>query len=470
MAATRDPDPRQQRPFPRFPGLLKALGPGVIWLAMAQGSGELVWWPYMIARYGLAFLFLLVPACLLQVSLNYHIGSYTLLTGESVFQGFLRMHRGFAIGLWVLMTISFLWFGAFASSGGTALAALTEFPAGWSPRGRTLFWAYASMAVMFVGIVLSRRVYRFIEVLMWCVSVVTILGLTLACFHADVRAVAGEFARGLVVPSWPENATWDPGDATKLLTAIAFAGLGGFWAFFYSYWLREKGAGMAAYTRSEAGTEPPLQGFSFAATDANMKQVRRWKRYLVADSCFGILGNIATTLMTCLLAYAFLHPGRLAPEGYKIAVVQAQFFESSWGVGGRIVFLFVAACFLADSWVVTLDAVSRVHTDFLRSAFPRLARIPFRKSYFAFVLGLTAVTAVTLCFDDPGEQIQLSAVIGFLGTVTFSFAFLILNHRTLRRLVPTAAALGPWAFAGMLISALVYLGLAITYFVHLWRS
>ena len=33
------------------------------------------------------------------------------------------------------MTLSFLWFGAFASAGGTAMAALTHFPGGLSVRG-----------------------------------------------------------------------------------------------------------------------------------------------------------------------------------------------------------------------------------------------------------------------------------------------------------------------------------------------
>ena len=34
------------------------LGPGIVWMALAQGSGELIWWPYIIAKYGLGFLFL----------------------------------------------------------------------------------------------------------------------------------------------------------------------------------------------------------------------------------------------------------------------------------------------------------------------------------------------------------------------------------------------------------------------------
>ena len=36
-----------------------------------------------------------------------------------------------------------------------------------------------------------------------------------------------------------------PFKQAALLTAITFAGLGGFWTLFYSYWTRDKGVGMA---------------------------------------------------------------------------------------------------------------------------------------------------------------------------------------------------------------------------------
>ena len=95
-------------------------------MGLAQGSGELIWWPYIIAKYGLTFLFLLIPACLIQLPVIYEIGRYTLLTGESVFQGFIRLNRWLALLLWLLMTLSFLWFGAFAAAGGTSLAATSR--------------------------------------------------------------------------------------------------------------------------------------------------------------------------------------------------------------------------------------------------------------------------------------------------------------------------------------------------------
>ena len=110
--------------LPDFPGLKYLVGPGLVWMALAQGSGELVWWPYIVAKYGLGFLFLLIPACLLQLPLNFEIGRYTVMTGEGLFRGFLRMNRTFGLILYVLFILSFLWFGAFASAGGTALAEL----------------------------------------------------------------------------------------------------------------------------------------------------------------------------------------------------------------------------------------------------------------------------------------------------------------------------------------------------------
>ncbi len=464
--------PLVSKSFPRFPGLWKALGPGIVWLALAQGSGELIWWPYLIAKYGLAFLFLMVPACLIQFPVNYQIGTYTLLTGESIFQGFIRLNRAFALFLWILASLSFLWFGAFASAGGTSLAALTDFPNGWSDKAQTLFWAYLSMAFFLCGMLLSKTVYQFIEKLMAVVAVITLGGLLLACTHPAVRGAAGDFFKGLVLPVWPPTRPWDPQDATKLLTAISFAGLGGFWTLFYSYWLKEKGSGMAGHLSRVPGARTnkhatiPAAGFTFENNPSEIAEAKKWKDFLKIDAAVGIFGNILTTLMTCLLAYALLYPNGLLPDKYEIAVVQARFFELQWGVAGRMIFLFVAACFLADTWGATLDAVSRMHADFVRHFFPRCRQTPFQKIYYFFVACFTVITAVTMSLQEPGPLILLSAVIGFVGTVSFSFGLLWLNHKILPKLVPPAATPGRCAFWLLLSAALIYLMLAVCYFSY----
>ncbi len=452
--------------LPKFPGWWAVLGPGVVWMALAQGSGELIWWPYLIAKYGLGFLFLLIPACLLQFPLNYSIGSYTMLTGESIFQGFIRLNRPVAFVLWVLMAVSFLWFGAFASAGGTALAALTHFPPGWTERGQTLFWAYSSIAVFFTALVFSRVIYTVVERFMMGVAVLTVVGLAIACSHETVLAQAPAFFRGLVIPEWPPSRPWDPADATKLLTALTFAGLGGFWTLFYSYWLREKGIGMARHMGQIEGLNGrrevkfdvgvvPRKGF--------VSLIAPWRRFLVVDSSIGIVGNIVTTLMTCLLAYALLYPGGLLPEGYEIAVVQSLFFEVSWGEAGRMLFLIVAAAFLSDTWMVTADAVARIHTDCLMSFFPATQRWSMRRVYFVFLVAGTVVTCFTMLLSAPGPLILLSAVIGFVGTVSFAVLLYFLNYRWLPRHVDPRLCPQQWARAGLVVAGVAYAALAIGY-------
>lgn len=455
-------------PFSPFPGFFAMMGPAIVWMALAQGSAELIWWPYLIAKYGLAFLFLLIPACLLQYPLNYSIGCYTLLTGETIFQGFIRLNRWLAFLLWILMTLSFLWFGAFASAGGTALAAMTDFPRGFSDPVQTLFWAYLSMAVFLSAIVFSRVVYPTIEKVMWFVALVTFFGLVVAAAHPEVRAFVPRFLQSLIRPE-PLPRPWEAGDATKLLTAITFAGLGGFWTLFYSYWIRDKGVGMAArvgrITSPLTGREEviPDAGFTFEENPENLKRVQGWKRFIFWDSGIGIFGNIGTTLLTCLLAFALLHPQGLIPKGYEIAVVQAKFFEVIWGGVGKVLFLFVAAAFLSDTWLATLDAVSRIQADFLHSFFPAAKKKSFRWWYYFFVALLTLVTSLTMPLGEPGALILLSAVLGFIGTVIFTTALLLINTKLLPLLVPQSACPGKVANGLLGISVLSYFVLAIAY-------
>jgi len=460
--------PYKKAPLPPLPSMLAALGPGVIFMALAQGSGELIWWPYIIAKYGLSFLFLLLPACLLQFPITYEIGRYTLLTGESIFQGFIRLNRTFALLLWVLLALSFLWFGAFAAAGGTSLAALTNFPAGWTVRGQTLFWGYLSMFVFLSAILLSKVIYQLVESFMWGVALLTLVGLLWASANTEALHALPTFVEGLFIPQLPMPRPWDRADATKLLTAITFAGLGGFWTLFYSYWIRDKGSGMAHYMGKLTGPitgKPeaiPTSGFT-PGNDEGLAHVGRWRRFLFWDISIGVGGNLLTTLMTCLLAYALLFPKGLLPQGYEIAVVQSRFFEVSWGWLGRILFLIVAAAFLSDTWLATVDAVARIHTDCLYAFSPRSQNISVRSWYLIFLFLLTAITAATMGAAEPGPLILLSAVIGFLGTVIFSVALIFLNHVYLPRHLPAAARPGRVNLVFLCISCAAYALLAIAY-------
>jgi hypothetical protein len=312
-------------------------------------------------------------------------------------------------------------------------------------------------------------VYVLIERFMKFVAVTTVAGLVWACLQPEVLKAVPGFLAGLAGFAGPMPRPWEPADATKLLTAIAFAGLGGFWILFYSYWLRDKGVGMAAHMGRITGaiTDKP----EVVTADGNLpedrpedaRRWRQWERFLRTDVSVGIVGNLFTTLMTCLLAYALLYPKGLLPQEYELAVVQAEFFRVSWGELGRILFLVVAAAFLADTWLATADAVSRMQADIVHVLFPGSRRLSLRAWYFVFLGLMTLITCLTMLLDTPGALILTSAVIGFAGTVVFPVALYLLNYRRLTAVLPAWAqpgGTGPWLLG---ISFVVYLGLALAY-------
>jgi len=245
--------------------------------------------------------------------------------------------------------------------------------------------------------------------------------------------------------------------------------LGGFWILFYSYWLRDKGAGMAAHIGRITGPitgKPesiPAVGYLPGEEPENQRRWRRWMHYLLLDSGIGVVGNLLTTLLTCLLAYALLFPKGLLPEGYELAVVQSRFFEVSWGKWGTILFLLVAAAFLSDTWLATADAVSRMQADIVYTFFPKSRRWEVRQWYYLFLGILTVITCSTMLLDAPGPLILISAVIGFVGTVIFSVAVLILNHHHLISITPLWARPGRFSLYTMSIVCIAYSTAAIIY-------
>ncbi|MBI5527922.1 MAG: Nramp family divalent metal transporter, partial [Deltaproteobacteria bacterium] len=71
------------------------LGPGAILVGLAIGSGELIMWPRMTAKFGPSMTWAAIVGVFLQLWVNFEIGRYTIATGESVYSGFSRIARFF---------------------------------------------------------------------------------------------------------------------------------------------------------------------------------------------------------------------------------------------------------------------------------------------------------------------------------------------------------------------------------------
>ena len=459
--------------LPVYAGLLAYLGPGILWAALAQGSGELIWWPYMTAKYGAAFLGLLILASLLQYWLNLEICRYTIVTGETPMTGFTRIGRWFAWLAWILVFVENIWFGAYASAGGTALAALTGFPGDWTPRGQSLFWGYLMIAIYLFALVFSRVAYAMVEKFSMVIVAITMSGIIFAVFQEPVLATAGPFFTALIphftLPSQVPN--WDPKDWNTLVTSIAFAGAGGFGQLFFAYWMRDKGVGMGKIvgrvTSPITGSAEaiPATGFYFADTAENKRNYKGWVRYFSFENGVGVGLNLLTTIIMCWLAWALLLPKGIVPKGWEIAVVQSAFFEVAWGSVGRALFLIVAAAFLCDAWLQLTDGFSRIQADFFYSNFKRAQKLHYRTWYYIFVGIFTVLTTVTMALAQPGTLIIVRGVVAFLAMALIAPAFVYLNFFLLPKAFPKWVKPHPVTQTLMLLCTAVYVVMAVGYLI-----
>ena len=92
--------PNRSKNLPNPPGLIHTLGPSFVLLGLALGSGELILWPYLAARYGLGLLWGGLLGITFQFILNTEVMRYSLAWGESVFVGFRKLARW--IPLWFI--------------------------------------------------------------------------------------------------------------------------------------------------------------------------------------------------------------------------------------------------------------------------------------------------------------------------------------------------------------------------------
>lgn len=431
-----------------------AFGTGSVFMALSQGSGELIWWPYIVGKYGLAFICLLLPACLLQYPVTYGICRYSLLTGESIFRGFYRFNKHLNIALWLLFTLSFLWFGAYATAGATALVELLPSPFA-ETKHNVFFWAIMTVVVYFSLLFIGRSVYSKIEKIMMFVAVFTALALVVSLCQTQVRGTIGEVVGATVTPHSLAR-TWAKEDSLRLLTAIMFAGLGGFWNLFNSYWVLAKRPGLT----SSGGDEFTLTSGTIPA-ETSKDIASRWNFFSHMHVSVGVFGNYLTTLFMCILAFAFLTPKGDVPYGWKLAVVQSSFFSGvSWG---PTVFLIIAAMFLVDTWLTTLDAVAKVQVDMLRLYMPSsCGRVKPRALYYLVALVFLLITLVTMFLSQPEALLLVNGYISAISMPILIVLVLIVNYWILP--IPY---FGKQRFMQCLLwlSCAVYLGMFIAYVV-----
>jgi hypothetical protein len=223
------------------------VGPGIIVLGGAIGSGEFLLGPAAFVRHGLSLLWVTAVAVILQTIFNTEVMRYTLATGEPVFTGFMRTRPSSTAWAWIYATLYFLQIG-WPALAGTAAGSIFFLFVRRLPDAADAAAIHnigiAVFLICFVVLSVGSRIERTLELLNW-VLVVCILGgfLVLGMLFVSAETWFGA-AAGLAGVDLTRG-TFDlfpAGTDFVLLGAlVAYSGSGGVVNITLSNWARDKG-------------------------------------------------------------------------------------------------------------------------------------------------------------------------------------------------------------------------------------
>src|SRR5262245_18746798 len=476
-----EPWGRAELPLPPTPtglGWLRVVGPGVIVLGSAIGSGEFLLGPAFFVRHGLSLLWITAVATVLQTIFNTEVMRYTLATGEPVFTGFMRTRPSSTLWAWVYVTAYFLQQGwpGFAATAAAAVFFLFSGRLPTGDDGGAIYWTGAAIfmacaAVLCVG----RRIERTLEVLNW-----VLVGCILASFlvlafvfvpsTTWLSAVAGLV--GLDSQTW----TWQPipegADFFLLGALVAYSGAGAVVNLTLSNWARDRGYGMserAGYISGAVGGKNvhlAHTGFMFANTPASMTNWRGWWRIVRADQ-WGIFftGAIAGMILPALL-YVTVLPRGTDIQGLGIGAALASGMGARAGAAIGMLIAVLGAWILVKTQLDVLDGIVRGVTDMLWTGNRRLRAWrggDVRVVYYAVLATLVVWALIAMRLAQPIMLVKIGANAAGVTLVVSSLHLLYVNTKLLpphirppmwRRLALVAVAIFYGAFAAFALTSL----------------
>jgi len=453
-----------------FRNVLKTVGPGVIGLGIAIGSGEWLIGPTVILKYGSALLWITTVSVFLQVILNQEMGRYTLYTGEPIVTGFMRTKPGAVFWGWTYGVMSFCQYGwpgwALASATASAALLLGRIPEA-SDSGTVIALGYATFLLCFLITTIGKRVERTLECAMW----VMVAGIILYLLAVDVFTVSAANWRSVAFGFGSLGRLPEGGDWLLLGAFAAYSGSGGIGNAYTTNWMRDKGYGMGATvgfipsvnaSRHEAASLAP-HGNVFIVNQRSLEAWRQWWQYIHIDqwAIFG-LGSIAGMALAALFTVQYVPPGTVASE-WGVANLQATGIAA---VHGPVFWYLTVVCglwILFSTQLGLVDGLPRSITDMLWTASPRLRKGgDVRRVYYGVLLTFAIWGCIGLNLARPITLIIIGANAAAFIFVVESIHTLVVN----RKFLPSELRAPVWREACLVGCALFYGGFLS---VAIWR-
>lgn len=421
-----------RRNLPQPLRLKQIIGPSFILLGLALGSGELIFWPYLVSRWGLGLLWGAVLGITLQFLFNMEVIRYTLCWGESIFVGFWRLWRWWPV--WFILSTFIPWsLPGFSSGAAEILVKLT---------GGEESFALAVFLLFFVGLILTwgRTLYRTMEVFQ---RTIILLGFIFIVFLVLFFTGSREWSllfQGLVGKGegwwfFPVGMVW-----ANFLAAVAYSGAGGNLNLAQSYYVKEKGLGMGKFSLKISSLfrggakETRLTGEIFPENELNRRRFWGWWRLVQKEHLivFWFLG-LVTIIFLSLLAYSLVF-GRADAQGINFLYQEAAVIGQRLGEWGRVVFLLVAAGMLYSTQVGILESSARIISENILLVFYRPGKKVNPSLFFYLALWGEIILGMVLLFlgvQEPRFLLTLSAVLNALAMVVSFPLVWWLNQRRL---------------------------------------
>jgi hypothetical protein len=433
-------------PRPRGFGWFSALGPGVIALGVSIGSGEFLLGPAAFVKYGLALLWVVSVAALLQTWLNLELMRYTLATGEPAVTGFMRTPPHSTFWAWFYASLYFLQMGwpgwAGAAAGAVFFLFVKRLPVA---NESGLVYAIGVGLFLLCALILTfgRRIERTLEYLNWIMVSVIIGGLgilavlfvPLATWGAALVGFAGFDVQRGSFQFLPAGA-----DFFLLGAFAAYCGGGGVANLTLTNWARDKGYGMSSIVgfipAAVGGKKVALAhtGSTFEPNASSLERWRGWWRIVRVDQ-WGVYftGAILGMMLPALLYVTFV-PAGSDIRGLGIAAALAQAVATQKGAifGGVIAVLGVWLLFKTQLDI--LEAMTRAITDILWTGSSRIRAWrggDVRVVYYTVLAVITAWGILALRLTQPIILLALSANMAGIVFIISSLHLLYVNTRLL---------------------------------------
>ena len=428
-------------------------GPGAIMVGLAVGSGELVLWPWIIARFGVSMAWAPLLAVFLQAWIVIEIGRWAVATGESATAGLARSSiKVIYLFLTCLLILTMLpgWGRLTAATVRFLIFGADEPWPDDSVWGRDWLWSIPVTFAVWAVLLGPKKIYNGVEKAVTLMVLVILLGLIVVVVRIGTFADAKDLATGIVTFP-PQIVLEEDFPFLRFFGALVFAGAGGFGLLFSGYYLRDKGIGMGQRFpmleveirgKQERANET---GYLFPETSENIKRFRAWFSYVVYDTTlfFGVT-SVVTLLLFMFAALVTLYPQELGFGDSDLIWSLSGILGEAMGTWGQYLFLLVAIAALFSTILANTDGGTRMWTDLIHTGFPSTKRWSAGSMYLPIMLGTWPIAFTSLWYFETHDVSILdfffiSAAINGFAMALYTPIILYLNLKYL----PKSARPGP---------------------------